>query len=110
MSRRRRHGDRRVRVQPGSTLIELLVTIALLGIIASVATLALRQTSKPRPDDPMVIIADTLGSVLTSGKPVTLQFVVNRSPVEATVNPDGSIVADTSLHIDRLTGRTLNVR
>jgi prepilin-type N-terminal cleavage/methylation domain-containing protein len=94
----------------GATLIELLVTLTLLGIIASVTTLALRRMPKPSPDDPTAVIADTLGWVLASGRSVTLQFIVNRRPAEATVNPDGSVIADTALHIDRLTGRTLDAR
>lgn len=90
----------------GGTLIELLVTMTLLAIIASVTTLAFRQITAPVPGDPMTVISDTLKTVLSSGQSVTLQFMVNGRPALATVNPDGSIVADTALHIDRFTGRS----
>jgi prepilin-type N-terminal cleavage/methylation domain-containing protein len=94
----------------GSTLIEMLVTLALLGILASVATLGFRRMTPPAPDDPMTIIADTINAVIKSGQPATLQFMVNGRPTLATLNPDGSIVADTALHIDRFTGRSTRAR
>jgi prepilin-type N-terminal cleavage/methylation domain-containing protein len=90
--------------RPGSTLIEMLITMALLGIIASVATLAIRQMTQPASADPMTIIADSSDAVIKSGQPVTLQFVINGRPVLATLNPDGSIAADSELRIVRFTG------
>jgi hypothetical protein len=47
---------------------------------------------------------------MKSGRPATLQFMVNDHPALATLNPDGSIIADTALHIDRFTGRSTRVR
>jgi prepilin-type N-terminal cleavage/methylation domain-containing protein len=89
----------------GSTLIEMLVTLALLGILASVCALAIRRITPPDPNDPMTIIADTLNAVMRSGQAATLQFMVNGRPALATLNPDGSIIADTALHVDRFTGQ-----
>lgn len=91
-----------------STLVEMLITIILLGLIASVTTLATRRFTPPPANDPSTIIADTMKAVLASGRPRTLQFVVNGRPALATLNVDGSIVADTALHIDRLTGRPIH--
>ena len=88
----------------GGTLIEMLVTLIILGIIASVTTVAMRQITPPDPDDPMTIIADTINAVIRSGRPATLQFMVNGRPALATLNPDGSIIADTALHVDQFTG------
>ena len=90
----------------GSTLIEMLVTLALLGIIASVATLGIRRVTRPAPNDPMTIMADTVDAVIASGHPTTLQFIVSGRPALATINPDGSIIADSALHVDRFTGRS----
>jgi prepilin-type N-terminal cleavage/methylation domain-containing protein len=91
----------------GATLVEMLVSLALLGIIASVATLAIRRIAPPPPDDPMTIIADTINAVIRSGQPKTLQFIVDGRPALATLNPDGSVIADTALHIERFTGQLI---
>jgi hypothetical protein len=90
----------------GATLLELIVCVAVLGLMASVATLALRSAVPPDPNDPMTIIADTLETVLATGAAATLQFDVNGRPALATINPDGSILADSILGIDRFTGRS----
>lgn len=90
----------------GSTLIEMVISVTLLGILASVTTLAVRRLTKPASSNPATIIADTLEHVLETGEPVTLQLTVNGRPVTANVNPDGSVVADTTLAIDRFTGRS----
>jgi prepilin-type N-terminal cleavage/methylation domain-containing protein len=89
----------------GGTLIEMLVTLVILGIIASVTTLAIRRVMPPDPNDPMIIIADTMSAVIRSGRPATLHFIVKGRPALATLNPDGSVIADTALHVDRFTGR-----
>jgi hypothetical protein len=64
----------------------------------------------PPANDPTVIIADTLERVLSTGRAISLQFVVNGRPADATVYPDGSVLADSALHIDRFTGRPIDVR
>jgi prepilin-type N-terminal cleavage/methylation domain-containing protein len=91
----------------GATLIELIVTVAIIGVTASVAALAVHPAASPDPADPATIIADTLERVLATGTPVTLTFSVNARPVLATVNPDGTIVADSALVIERLSGRMI---
>lgn len=92
-------------VPRGATLLELIVSVAIVGVMASVATLMIRRPPPPNPSDPLTIIADTLERVLATGTPLTLQFLVNARPVAVTVNPDGSVIADSALFIDRLTGR-----
>ena len=94
----------------GHTLIEMLITVALLGIVASMTTLGVRRFSRPSPSDPRAIIADTLERVLATGRSVTLQFIVNGRPVFATVNPDGSVIADTAIDVNRFTGRSTNAK
>jgi len=94
----------------GGTLIELLISLSLLGIMASVVTLAVRRIAPPDPTDPMTIIGDTTSVIMASGQPATLEFEVNGQLVFATLNPDGSIVADSLLAIERFTGRRLRAR
>ena len=93
------------RLRCGVTLLELIVCVAVLGLTASVATLAMHSADPPDPNDPMIIIADTLETVLSTGAPATLQFNVNGRAALATINPDGSVLADSILGIDRFTGR-----
>jgi hypothetical protein len=88
----------------------MMVCLIVLGAIAAVVTLAIRRTTPPDPTDPMTTIADTIETVLTTGIPVTLKFIVNGKQAFATVNPDGSVLADTSLHIERFSGRRVDAR
>ena len=94
------------RLRSGVTLLELILCVAVLGLMASVATLAMRAADPPDPNDPMTVIADTLERVLGTGMPATLQFSVNGRPALATINPDGTVLADSILGIDRFTGRS----
>jgi len=96
------------RTEPrGATVLELIVTVGIIGVTASVAALAAHPVPLPDPANPATIIADTLERVLATGTPVTLTFNVHARPVVATVNPDGTIVADSALVIERLSGRMI---
>ncbi|MGH7622424.1 MAG: type II secretion system protein [Gemmatimonadaceae bacterium] len=88
----------------GTTLIEMLVSVVLLGIVASLATPALRRAAAPPTGDVFTAIAESLDVAIASGRSITLQCVGQRRPAFATVHPDGSVVADSAIHIDRLTG------
>jgi prepilin-type N-terminal cleavage/methylation domain-containing protein len=88
----------------GVTLIELLVSIALLGLITSVTTLALRRMEEQPPDDPVRMLADSLRVVVATGRPTTLRLMMNGEWALATLHADGSIVADSILRVDRLSG------
>jgi len=90
----------------GTTLLELLITVVVLGIIWSVATLALGSAPAPSQTDPARVIGDTLNAVIESGVPTTLELIVDARPALAALSPDGSVVADSALRVDRLTGRT----
>jgi hypothetical protein len=93
-------------IRCGATLLELIACVAILGMTASVTGLMIRRAPASDPADPSTVVADTLERVLGTGAPVTLRFVLNARSVEATVNPDGTVIADSALAIDRLTGRS----
>lgn len=88
----------------GVTLVELLVTITILGVLSTVATLAVRRIEKPNPDDPRTLLANGIRTVLKTGKPARLHFVIDGVVANATILPDGSVVADSALMVERLTG------
>ena len=90
--------------QRAFTLIELLVSIGLVGVIASIATVALRRIDELPSDDPVRVLADSLRRVVATGRAVTLHLRVNGAWALATIHPDGSIVADSVVRVDRLSG------
>jgi hypothetical protein len=94
----------------GVTLGERLVTIAILGVLSAVATLAVRRIDKPNPDDPQTMLANGIRSVLKTGKPASLHFVIDGVAANATILPDGSVVADSALMVERLTGIPARVK
>lgn len=100
----------RLRVLRGTTLLEVLVTVAILGVIAGVTVLAVRRMDPPSADDPRQILAESLRTVVATGRSAEVRIVVNGVMATAVVRPDGSIVADSSLEIERFTGRPLNAR
>lgn len=97
-------------LRTGTTLIELLATLVILGIIAGVTVLAIRRIDRPRPDDSRAIIADTLRGVLASGRPALIRMVTDSGPAWAIVRADGSVVADSVLDVERLTGAPNHAR
>lgn len=102
--------SRHVRRPDGVTLVELLVTIAVLGVLCAVATLAVRRIDRPNPDDPRTMLANGIRSVLQTGKPASLHFVIDGVAANATILPDGSVVADSALLVERLTGIPARVK
>lgn len=94
----------------GVTLIELLVTLSLLAILSAVTTLAVRQIDKPRPRDPRAILADSIRIVLESGRPTTVHFIIDGIATSATIRPDGSVIADSLLELEPLSGTFARAR
>jgi prepilin-type N-terminal cleavage/methylation domain-containing protein len=92
------------------TLIELLVTMSLLAILSAVTTLAVRQIDKPRPHDPRAILADSIRVVLESGRPAIVHFVIDGVATSATIRPDGSVIADSLLELEPLSGSFTRAR
>jgi len=94
----------------GATLIELLVTLSILAILSAVTTLAIRRFDAPRAGDPRAIVADSVRVAADSGRTAYVRMVIGGAPASATVNPDGSVVADSAFGVDRFTGRPLDAK
>jgi hypothetical protein len=83
----------------------MLVSIVLLGLFASMATPTIRRAAAPPPDDPITVIAESLGVAIASARSITVQLSIRGRSALATLSADGSVVADSSIHVDRFTGR-----
>jgi prepilin-type N-terminal cleavage/methylation domain-containing protein len=90
----------------GVTLLELMIVVALLGLTASVAALAMPKRVVP-PDDTPHRIANARMQALRTGQPVTVVLKLDRTFAIATAMPDGTVLADSAARIDRLTGQPL---
>ena len=92
-------------IRHGSTMVELMVTLALLSIVSAVATLALRGAA-PRPrEETWSAVMHARGRALREGRAVTIGVRTGGRVVVATALPDGTVVADSALHVDVLTGQ-----
>jgi prepilin-type N-terminal cleavage/methylation domain-containing protein len=93
----------------GNTLLELLVVLAILGIAAGVTGLSFgRGEATPAADSVEARIAEARREAVRSGKSVTVNVSRGGDDVlAATAHPDGRVVADSVLAIDRFSGRRI---
>lgn len=96
--------------RPGSTLIEMIVTLAVMAVVASVVVLAARPTTQSVEAEYRAIVADAARRALRLREPVTIEVTMDGRRAVATVFPDGSAVSDTALGLDRLSGALTNAR
>jgi prepilin-type N-terminal cleavage/methylation domain-containing protein len=90
----------------GVTLVELLVALLLLGMMATVVGIAVPRAEPPSTADEIShAISNARRAAIDSGRSVTINLSVHGTLHAATALPDGSIVADTGLGVERLTGR-----
>jgi prepilin-type N-terminal cleavage/methylation domain-containing protein len=89
----------------GVTLVELIVVLAILSVMAGVTTLAFRRVDVTPQAAPWVsAIAAARRTAVDSNRTVSVTVPVEDNVYAATALPDGSVVADAALGIDRLTG------
>ena len=90
----------------GVALVELIVVIALLGVVAAVAGLTIHAAPAVPTASPVAAqVADARARALTSGRALTTEVTHDGRRHAVTAYPDGSVVADTLLHVDRTSGR-----
>lgn len=89
----------------GVTLVELIVVLAIVAVMAGVTTLAFRRADLGPQVEPWVsAVAAARRTAIDSDRAVPLTVRMGDSVYAATALPDGSIVADARLGVDRLTG------
>jgi prepilin-type N-terminal cleavage/methylation domain-containing protein len=93
------------RTRAGVTLVELLVVLALMGVAAGVVGVALGPRARTPAQDPVAATVTRLRrEALRSGASATARVEIRGSVLGVTALPDGSIIADSALHIDRFAG------
>jgi prepilin-type N-terminal cleavage/methylation domain-containing protein len=91
--------------RPGVTLIELIVVLAIIAVMAGVTTLAFRRADLTPTVEPWVsAVAAARRTAVDSDRTVSLTVRVGDKMYAATALPDGSVVADAALGVDRVTG------
>jgi len=95
--------------RPGVTLIELLVAIAIIGVMAGMAIQGFANVRRAADGDRFATIERELQSArstaLRSRRPVVVQIADSAGALSAIALPDGSMIGDATLRRDRLTGR-----
>lgn len=92
------------RSRAGATLLELVVTLAILAVAAAVVVPALRRAA----DAPPTLndrVAAARRDALEHGRAVTVQLRDSAGAHLLTAFPDGRVVADTGMALDPLNGR-----
>lgn len=90
----------------GSTLVELLVVLAILGIIAGVAGLGFHpMVATKLPDAAASRVANARREAIRIGRSITVTIPLDHAVVTATAHADGRVVADSLVAIDHLSGK-----
>jgi Tfp pilus assembly protein FimT len=92
------------------TLVELVIAILLIGLMATVAGLSMPRDERARLANSLRIdIAATRESAIDSGVAITRLILAGVAPHAVTALPDGSVIADSTLLVDRLSGTVESV-
>ena len=93
----------------GMTLIEVVVVLTIIGVIASVTALAIPRVMTLSPNDPGRALANLRRRALRDGAAVTTRLLIDGAMHDVVVLPDGSVIADSGVALDRFTARWRHV-
>lgn len=94
-----------VTARRGFTLIELIVAVAIVGIMAGVAGLAFSRAAPVRSvNDTAAQVAAARSDALRLRRPVSVAVRIDGRVHRVTALPDGRVVGDSALGGHRLTG------
>lgn len=88
----------------GVTLVELLIALAILGVLAGVATLSLRSIDAASPDDPRQMLADSARAAASGARTVHVSLIIHGRRALAALGPDGSVTADSAFGVEARVG------
>ena len=89
----------------GFTLIELLVVLAIIATGASIAALTMRTPPPAQPPGMDGQVAELRRRAIETGAIINVVLTDSTGVYAAAALPDGSVIADPALHVDRRTGR-----
>ena len=104
----RRFAANHARARGGATLAELVVTLALIGLLAGIVGLTLHTARRlPSIDAPTARLLAARDSALRFGIAVTVALTMDGRAHVATALPDGQVVADSEFAVDPLSGQVV---
>jgi len=93
------------------TLLELIVVLAILGILAAVATATSRPIARLPAENPALdAISKLRWSVVSRAQPLTSALVINGVMLRVTAFPDGRVLTAPDGYVQQLNGRPLAER
>jgi hypothetical protein len=93
----------------GTTLVELIVTLAIMAIVTGVAALAVRdRRPETRELDPEAMIARARTDAVALRHAVTIDVILSGKPYAVTALPDGGVIADGRVQRHRLNGERVD--
>jgi prepilin-type N-terminal cleavage/methylation domain-containing protein len=92
------------RLRRAVTLVELLVVLAIMTVMAAVVGLAAPPIHRTDTDVATTRVTAARRTALSSGQPVSITVVSKEHPYAVTAYPNGAVVADSALAVDRLAG------
>lgn len=95
-----------IRACAGFTLVELIVVLAILGVMAGIVGLVAPASKRPDASaERAASVAEARRRALYTRRPVRLQVRVGDSVRQVLALPDGSVRGDSALGLEALTGR-----
>ncbi|HEX7938602.1 MAG TPA: prepilin-type N-terminal cleavage/methylation domain-containing protein [Gemmatimonadaceae bacterium] len=89
----------------GFTFIELVVVLAIIALVVGANAIAPQRTNAPVNGAVEREVSALRNSALLTGMPRRGQVIVAGAVRSIFALPDGRIIADSALSVDRLTGR-----
>lgn len=94
----------------GTTLIELMIVIVVLGVMAGVAVVALRTARQPTDQDVAFARVQQLRqTAVEKGRPFSIEIEVSGHRYAVSAYPDGRVSTVAPLRVDGLSGRGVDV-
>jgi prepilin-type N-terminal cleavage/methylation domain-containing protein len=92
----------------GTTLLELLVVLAILGIALAVAGVSMNAPARAVAAAPRALVADARRQAIESGRPVRLALHDSAGVRVVRAAPDGGVLGAAPLGIEWSSGRPVH--